>query len=102
MMVADATAQLTAAGLACRATSTPRIHILGGTRAIVERGIQVYENPFAILERPGAGFAAMVAGARGLADTETLAPALAEAVRAIVDDLHGREATRPPAMTPAR
>lgn len=80
----EAVARLTHAGLACEKAKGQRLHILGGTRTFVARGIHGYERPFTILEEETGGFTAIVAGARPFRDEDVCAPTLAQAVEAIL------------------
>jgi len=80
----EAVARLTAAGLSCAKASGLRLHILGGKSVFVERGVEGYENPFAILAEPTGELNVMVAGARGTHDEEARVDTLAQAVDTVL------------------
>lgn len=83
-----AVARLTAAGLHCRGTSVPRLHILGGTSRFEERGVHGFDSGFAILADEE-GLLAMVAAVKGAPEEEASFRDLAEAV-AFVLHVYGR------------
>ena len=73
--------RLKAAGLRCRGTSSPRLHILGGGEEFLAREIHGYEEAFAILAEDDGQFLAMVSGTRRFPrDEEASFASLSQAV----------------------
>jgi hypothetical protein len=88
----EAVSRLTRAGLACARAKGPRLHILGGTSAVVDRDIHGYANAFSILGEPGGRFTVLVSGGPRRDDEETSARTLSEAVDVVTSIYRARGA----------
>jgi hypothetical protein len=91
----DALTRLRAAGLACDQARGPRLHILGGLRVVVSRGIHVYEDAFAILAEVDGVYLAMVADTGEHQEVDVSTESLAQAVETILSVYRERGVLRP-------